>query len=73
MYCILSKIFPDIDSCVKIKQRKGNLDSRAVYLNIHKHFLGSDHMTKQAKEAERMHYDEKKVRWDWDKYVSLHK
>ena len=52
-------------------------DDQAVFFNIHKQFLGIDHVARHAAEAERKlqtsHYDGEKKGWDWDKYITLHK
>ena len=48
-----------------------------MYFDIHKHFLGPDHVASKAADAGRMlktsHYDSKRKGWDWDKYVTFHK
>ena len=50
-------------------------DSQAVLFDIHKHFLGPDHVSRWTTEAERKlqtsHYDDERKGWDWDKYVAL--
>ena len=52
-------------------------DSQAVLFDIHKWFLGPDHVARQATEAKRKlqtsHYDGERIGWDWDKYVALYK
>ena len=52
-------------------------DGWAVYFSIHNLFLSPNHVTRQATEAERKlqssHYDSKRKKWDWDKYVALYK
>ena len=77
MFQILSKVFMDMDANVYVKQRKTTQDSQAVYFDIHKWFLGPDHVARQATNAERKlqtsHYDHKKKGWDWDKCITLHK
>ena len=35
MYCILSKVFMDLDAYVAVKQRKSGLDGFAVFFNAH--------------------------------------
>ena len=66
-----------MDAYVYMKQRNGAQDSPTVIFDIHKHFLGPDHMVRQATEAEgklqHFHYDGERMTWDWDKYVALHK
>ena len=48
-----------------------------MFFDIHKHFLGPDHVARQAIDAEgklqNSHYDGQRKAWDWDKYVVLHK
>ena len=48
-----------------------------MYFDIHKHFLGPDHVTRQATDEERKlqtsHYDSERKGWAWDKYIALHK
>ena len=66
VYLILSEVFTDMDAYVFVKQRKAMQNSQVVYFNIHKHFLGPDHVTRQAIEAEgklqNSHYDgERKI------------
>ena len=60
-----------------MKQRKCTQDGWAVLLDIHKHFLCTDRVTRQATDAEQKlqisHYNSEMKRWDWDKYVALHK
>ena len=77
VYQIFSKVLTNMDAYVYVKQRKETLDSWAVYFHIHKHFLGIDHMVRQATDAEgklqNSHYDGQQKTWDWDKYVALHK
>ena len=53
VYQILSKIFTDMDAYVYLKQQKSSQDAQAVYFDIHKGFLGTDHVTRQAAETER--------------------
>ena len=43
VYCIFSKIFPDTDSFIYIKQRKCSLDDQAIYYNVHKCFFVPPH------------------------------
>ena len=65
---ILSKVFADIGTYVYVKQRKATQDGQAVFFNIHKHFLGLDHVARQATEAEgklqTSHYDGERKTWD---------
>ena len=48
-----------------------------MFFDILKHFLGPDHVARQAIDAEgklqNSHYDGERKSWDWDKYVALHK
>ena len=44
VYQIFSKVFTDTDSYVYLKQRKSKQDSQAVYFDIHKHFVGPNHV-----------------------------
>ena len=48
VYQILSKVFTDMKAFVYMKQRKPLQDGQAVYLDIHEHFLGPDHVVRQA-------------------------
>ena len=74
---ILFKIFIEMDAFVYMKQRKDSQDVPAVYLDIHKQYLGTDHVARQTAEADRKlqlsSYDSEKKEWDWDKFVTLHK
>ena len=77
VYQILSKVFTDMDVHVYLKQRKSMKDGQAVFFNVHKQFLGLDHVVRQAAEAEgklqSSHNDGERKACDWDKYVLLHK
>ena len=77
VYQILSKRFTNMDAFFYEKQRRATQDGQVVFINIHKHFLGSDHVIRQATDVEgklqNFHYDDKRKTWDWDKYVALHK
>ena len=77
VYQILSKVSTDMDTYVYVKQRKGIQDGQAVFFNIHKHFLGPEHVARQAAEAEEKLQnsccDGERKKWDWEKYVVLHK
>ena len=53
VYQILSKVLKEINKYVYVKHRKSMQDSWAVFFNVHKHFLGPDHVAKQAADAER--------------------
>ena len=53
MYQILLNMFMDTNAYVYMKQRKGTQDSPAVFFDVHKQFLGPDHVTRQAIETER--------------------
>ena len=53
MYQILSKVFMDMHAYVNKKQRNSMQDGNTVYFNIHKQFLGPNHVVRQAVEAER--------------------
>ena len=48
-----------------------------MFFDIHRGFLGPDHVAKQATEAEKKlqtsHYDVERRGWNWDKYITLHK
>ena len=48
-----------------------------MFFDIHEKFLGPDHVARQTTEEGRklqsFHYECKKKKWDWDKYVTLHK
>ena len=76
-YIILSKMFIDINAFVYIKQRKATKDGPVVFFNIHKLFLGPDHVVRQSADAEgklqKTYYDGERKTWDWDKYFALHK
>ena len=52
----------DIDAYVYVKQRKSMQDGKAMFFDIHKQYLGSDNVARQAAEAEEMlqasHYDD---------------
>ena len=62
VYKILSKDFTDIDAYIYMKQRKAMQDGHAMYFKVHKHFLGTDHMARQATEAKgKLH----KSNYDW--------
>ena len=77
VYQILSKIFTDMDTFVYVKQRRAMQDSPAVFFNIHKNFLGPNHVARNATDAEgrlqNSHYDGARNTWHWDKYVALYK
>ena len=45
--------FIDMDAYAYMKQRKRMEDGQAVIFDIHKQFLSSDNITRQAAEAER--------------------
>ena len=48
-----------------------------MFFDIHKCFLGPDHVARQAIDAkgklQNSHYDDERKTWDWDKYVALYK
>ena len=77
VYQILLKVFTYMDVFVYVKQRKETQDGWAVFFDVHKHFLGSEHVARQAAEAEEKlqtsHYDGERKTWDWNKYLALHK
>ena len=77
VYQILSKMFTDMDAFVYVKQRKALQDGQAVFFNVHKHFIGPDHMVRQATDAEgkleNSYYDGERKTWDWDMCVAPHK
>ena len=51
-------------------------DSQAVFFDVHKHFLGPDHVARKTADAEgklkNSHYDGERKAWDWDKYATLY-
>ena len=51
---IFCKIFMDTDAYVYVKQRRDLQDGQAVYFDIHKQFLGPDHVARQATKAEKL-------------------
>ena len=51
VYQILS-MFTDMDAFVYMKQRRATQGSKAVFINIHKHFLGHDHVARKVPDAE---------------------
>ena len=53
VYQFLSKVFMNTDRYVYMKQRKSIQDGQAVFFDVHKCFLGPDHVARQATEAER--------------------
>ena len=53
VYCILLKVFTDMDAYVNVEQRKSTQVDQAVFFDIHKQFLSSDHVARQATETER--------------------
>ena len=77
VYQILSKMFTDMDAFVYVKQRKAMQNGHVVFFDIHEHFLGPDHVARQAACAEgklqNSHCNGGRNTWDWDKYVALHK
>ena len=70
----LSKVFTDTDAYVYVKQRKGIQDDQAVFFDVNKHFLGPEHVVRQATKAKgklrKSHYDGKRKMWDWNKYAT---
>ena len=70
-------MFTDMDTYVYVKQRKAMQDGQVVYFNIHKHFLGPNHVARQAADADRKlqnpYYDGERKTWGWNKYVPFHK
>ena len=48
-----------------------------MFFDIHKQFLGPDHVARRAADAEgklqNFHYNGERKIWDWEKYVALHK
>ena len=52
-------------------------DSQTAFFDIHKHFLGPDHVARKATDAkwnlQNFIYDCEKKAWDWDKYAILYK
>ena len=76
MQCCIefSKVFTDMDDYVYAKQRKATQEDQAVYSNILKFFLCTDHMARQAAEQkESCKTPTMMVRklWPWDEYVVL--
>ena len=71
VYQMFSKMFTDMDAFVYVKQRRGMQDGQAVFFNIHKHFLGPDHVARHAADAkgklQNSLYDGERKMWDWDK------
>ena len=63
-------------TCLPITEKR-DVGWLSIFFNVHKHFLGPDHVARQATEAERKlqtsHYDGEKKGWDWDMFVTLHK
>ena len=75
VYQMFSKMFTNMDTFIYMKQRRGTQNVQAVFFNVHKCFLGTYHVTKQATDAEgkHSHYDGETKSWDWDNHVALHK
>ena len=52
VYHILSKLFMDMGEDIYAKQRISTQDGHLVFFDIHQHFLGPNHVTRQATDAE---------------------
>ena len=52
VYQILSKVLTDMDAFVYLKQRKAMHDGQAAFFDIHKCFLGPDHVARQVTDAQ---------------------
>ena len=52
VYQILSKMFTDTNAFVYMKQSKATQYGQTVFFDIHKRFLGPDHVARQAPDAE---------------------
>ena len=67
----------DKDAFVYMKQKKSMQHGGAVFFDVHRQYLRPDHVASHATEAERKlwnsHNNGEKKKWDWYKYVMLHK
>ena len=48
VYQNLSMVVMDMDAYVYMKQRESMQDNQSVFFDVHKHFIGPDHVAKQA-------------------------
>ena len=76
VYDNLDQICKDTDSYPYVKQHKPKRDGRGVFYTIHSRWLGPNHVSAMALEAEMALqmsiYDGEKRAWNWEKYAACH-
>jgi hypothetical protein len=74
---LLSTIFRGTEIWTYLKPFQRARDGRGAYLNAWDHYLGPDHVDNMASRAERTlettSYAGEKRRWNFEKFVSMHK